>query len=136
MKLLNIGGDRRRFAEKREADLLEEHASALMAGRLDEARALRSQQDPELAELMSLAEGISQAVAPVKVSPSSLSRMRRLAEQGLAQPTSRWGALAGRVSGRDAVLGAAIVGTAAIGIGRFAWTHYRKHQEQAVVYSD
>ena len=132
MRWWEIVSDRERFAEKREADLLDEHAEALVAGRLEAARSLRGEQNAELAALMALAEEISLAVAPVPVSDDSLVRIRRRVERGLAEVSIERVANTVRLPGRNTVLGAAIVGTAAVSLGRFALSYHRKRQEQIV----
>ena len=66
MRLWSFISDRQRFAERREANLLDEHAQALLAGDEDRAQALRSQQGPDLAGLMELAEELA-ALRPLSV---------------------------------------------------------------------
>jgi len=129
MRLWSVVSDWERFAERKEANLLDEHAQLLLSDRLAEARTLQAVQDQDLAALMALAEEVFLAVAPVELSRDSLARIRRLAERAWDEADLERIMAGVRLPGRNTVLGAAIVGTAAVSLGRFALSYHRKRQE-------
>ena len=108
-----------------EEDSLDRHAGLLLGGFPGEAGALRRQQPHELASLMLLAEQLSGALKPVTLS-SAAGEWLRLRAFGV--PMAGRGdriAAAVRHHGRDAVVGAAIVGTA-VSLGRAALRSRRR----------
>lgn len=130
MRLWSFISDRQRFAERREANLLDEHAQALLAGDKNRARSLRGEQGTELAALMGLAQELVLVLRPLPVSEEARGRIwRRMdwaqAESGMGRITS-----VVRDHGKGAMLGAAIVGTAALSLGRVALYYHRKRQEE------
>lgn len=129
MRLWSVVSDRERFAERRESNLLDEHSQLLVASRLSEARAMRSAQVDDLAALMALAEEVSLALAPVVVSEESLARIRRLVDRAWNEVGLERVTASVRMPGRNTMLGAAIVGTAAVSLGRFALNYHRRRQE-------
>ncbi len=130
MRVWSAVDDRERFAERRESNLLDEHSQLLIAGRTSEARSMQHAQADDLAALMALAEQVSLAVAPVAAGEESLARIRRLVDRAWSEVGLERVAASVRMPGRNTVLRAAIVGTAAVSLGRFALNYHRKRQEQ------
>ncbi|NPV07954.1 MAG: hypothetical protein HPY83_08330 [Anaerolineae bacterium] len=130
MRLWSFISDRQRFMERREANLLDEHAHALTAGDMQRAQQLRDEQAPGLAALMDLAAELALVLRPLPITEETRARIRRRMEW--AHPETRTERLASvvRGHGREAVLGAAIVGTAALSLGRVALYYHRKRQEE------
>ncbi len=128
MRLWSFIADRQRFAEKREDNLLEEHAVALLAGDWTRARGLQAEQDPELAGLMGLAEELAQALHPVEVTPGVRERLFGYLDWSQAEESVGRIAAVVRGHGREAIVGAAIVGTAAASIVPVALYYHRKRQ--------
>lgn len=132
MKLLDMVSDAQRFVERREANLLDEHAQLLVSGRLGDAHALQAAQSEELASLMALAEEIALAVAPVVMSQDALARILRLAGRAWTDASLERVVASVRLPNRNTMLGAALVGTAAVSLGRFALQYHRRRQAHLV----
>lgn len=123
--MLNLG----RFQALSPADeALDRHARLAISGDLVGASIVRQQQDPEIAELMLLAEQLVCALRPVTLSEAAYAWLRELV-LGEQEPLSRRRRLVGAVRdhGKEAVLGAALVGTA-VSLGAVAWRNRPRRQ--------
>ena len=117
-----------RTIDRGKACLLDKHAWLVLAGEPGQAVKLRRAQEPGVASLMLLAEQLASAYRPVTMQPNRRQLLLRLLLQTLPRPYGRFAA-AVRGHGREAFLGAAIVGTA-YSLGRVAWYLYRRRQEE------
>ncbi|MHB0879090.1 MAG: hypothetical protein ACYC5O_23885, partial [Anaerolineae bacterium] len=101
-------------------EALDRHARLTLSGDMAGAAIFRQQQDPDTADLMLLAEQLSYALRAVSLSEAAMDWLRELVLG--EEPLSRRRRLVGAVRdhGREAVLGAALVGTA-VSIGAVAW---------------
>jgi hypothetical protein len=93
-------------------EVLDRHARLVLGGDLIGASIVRLQQDPDIAELMLLAEQLAFVIRPITLSAAAYAWLSDLVLGD--QPLSRRRRLVGAVRGhgREAVLGAALVGTA------------------------
>lgn len=103
-------------------EALDRHARLLISGDLAAAAIVREQQDPATADLMLLAEDLAYALRPLALSEATRAWLWQLVLGAKPESRRRRLATAVRHHGREAVLGAALVGTA-VSIGAVAWRY-------------
>lgn len=134
MQLWPFARDTQQSLMQQQECLLDEHACALLAGDWQTAHFLRQQQTGEMAELMQLAEELAVAYRPMSLKQSTREWLLHIVMQGLPESRRQRIAAAVRGHGKEAVLGAALVGTA-FSLGKVAIYFYRKrHHEDAISY--
>ena len=109
-------------------EALDRHARLLVNGDLAGAAAVREQQDPATADLMLLAEDLAAALRPLPLSEETRAWLWQLVLSGKPESRRRRLATAVRHHGREAAVGAALIGTA-VSIGAVAWHYHGRHSQ-------